>query len=180
VAAGSGFQAGDKLVSIAGQPPLSFADIQWVLHQTDPAGAVLPITVDRQGELKLLTMKLADGWRTADDISWRVSAWGYRRIALGGLVLKTLDDDGREQRNIAADKMALLVSYVGQYDAHAAAKRAGFQKDDVIVRFDGRDDLQTETAVFQHVLTHRKIADQVEATVIRAGQRMTFKFPIQE
>src|SRR5205085_7685000 len=34
----AGFQAGDKIKKLNGQPLLSFADVQWVLHHTPASG----------------------------------------------------------------------------------------------------------------------------------------------
>ena len=39
---------------------------------------------------------------------------------------------------------------VGQYCAHAAAKREGFEKNDVIVEFDGRIELLREADILVH------------------------------
>ena len=41
--------------------------------------------------------------------------------------------------------MALLVQHLGQYGAHAAAKRAGIKKGDVLISYAGRSDLTTES-----------------------------------
>ena len=57
-----------------------------------------------------------------------------RGMACGGLVLEDLADEERSRRGLGAQAMALFVKGVGQYGKHAAAKNAGFQKDDVIVR----------------------------------------------
>ncbi|MFO0843298.1 MAG: Trx7/PDZ domain-containing (seleno)protein [Gemmataceae bacterium] len=128
----AGFEAGDVVTRLGGQTPLSIADVQWVLHRTPAAGGTLPAEVRRGGAAKALTLSLPRGWRRADDISWRVSTWGLRRMALGGLVLES-------------DKGGLRVRHVGQYGLHAAAKNAGFRKGDLVVSFDGRDDLRRES-----------------------------------
>ncbi|MCA9055509.1 MAG: thioredoxin family protein, partial [Planctomycetaceae bacterium] len=66
----AGFQPGDHIESLNGQPLLSMADVQWVLHQTSPDGANLPAVVTRNGKSQSLTLSLPDGWRQLDDISW--------------------------------------------------------------------------------------------------------------
>lgn len=65
-----GFKAGDDIVSLSGQALISVADIQWVLQQADDAGA-LKAEVLRQGKKIPLTLTLAQGWRTKNDVSWR-------------------------------------------------------------------------------------------------------------
>ncbi len=68
VAAGSaaekgGFKTGDRILTVEGQPVLSIADVQWVLHNRD-SGAV-KAQVDRGGKTTELTLTLAAGWRRA-------------------------------------------------------------------------------------------------------------------
>ncbi len=76
--------------------------------------------------------------------------------------------------------MALRVTHVGQYGDHAAAKRAGFKKHDVLVRYDGQDDFRTETELFHYALNHRKIGDKVPVIVRRDGHRVSLALPIQK
>ena len=47
VAARAGFEAGDEIQKLAGQPPLSIADVQWVLHQVPASGGTVPALVKR-------------------------------------------------------------------------------------------------------------------------------------
>lgn len=178
-AADAGLIAGDELITLDGQPLVSIADIQWVLHQTSAMGDELLITARRDGKLFNTKLQLNEGWRKADDLSWRVSSWGVRKMVLGGLVLETLPEDEKSGRKIAADKMALRVKYVGQYNEHAAAKRAGVRKDDIIVSYDGRDDLDRESDVFDYALSNHRPGDQVELEILRAGKRQTVRIPIQ-
>lgn len=176
----AGLQAGDWIEQFHGQPMLSTADVQWVLHNIDPGGGQVPLHV-RRGRAPLeVTLTLEDGWRRAGDITWRVSTWGMRRMVIGGLVLEALPLAERSQRNVTGDGMALLIKKVGQYGAHAAAKRAGFQQGDVIVEFNGRDDLMTEADVLAYGVTDLKAGDKIDVTVLRKGARKTLKLPMQE
>ncbi len=43
----AGFKQGDNILSLQGQPLLSIADVQWVLHQAAPEGATLKAVVKR-------------------------------------------------------------------------------------------------------------------------------------
>jgi hypothetical protein len=175
----AGFQPGDRIESLDGQPLLSMADVQWALHQTSPDGGSLPARVNRDGAVRALTLKLEDDWRRAGDISWRVSSWGLRRMTTGGMVLESLPDEERRRLGLPPGTMALRVNGVGQYGPHAAAKNAGFQKDDVIVEFDGRSDLNQEADLFEHAMTNRKSGDKVDVTILRNGKRKTLKLPMQ-
>ena len=176
----AGLQPGDRIESFDGQPMLSTADVQWVLHNVDPAGGQVPLQVDRDGASVNLSLTLKKGWRREGDISWRVTSWGLRRMVTGGMVLEGLAPDARSERGVPRNGMALLVKHVGQYGAHAAAKKAGFRKDDVIVEFAGRDDLTQEADLLAYGVTERKPGESVEVTVIRGGQKKTLKLPMQK
>jgi serine protease Do len=176
----AGFKAGDHIRKLSGQPLLSMADVQWVLHQTSPDGGELKADIQRGEAAQQLTLNLPSGWRRAGDIGWRVSSWGLRRMSLGGLSLEDLPAEERAKLKIADGQMALRAKGVGQYGPHAAAKNAGFQKGDVLVSFDGRRDFPSEATVFQYAMTEKKPGDKVRVEVLRGGQRKEFTLPMQE
>ena len=70
----AGLKPGDEFVSLAGQPPLSIADVAWVLHRA-PASGTLPALVVRNGAEKSLNIVLPPKWREKSDISKRVGTW---------------------------------------------------------------------------------------------------------
>lgn len=178
-AARAGLQKGDAITTMQGQPLLSMADVQWVLHQVPPAGGVVPLKVQRGGKELELSLKLDAGWRKAGDISWRVSTWGLRRMATGGLVLEDTSSEARQQAGVSANQMALKVKHVGQYGEHAAAKNAGFREGDILVKVDGRTDLFTETALIEYGVTQRKAGDKLAVTVQRNGKPVQLQLPLQ-
>jgi serine protease Do len=180
VAADGGLKPGDEILSLQGQPMLSIADVQWVLHNTDPAGGTLSVAVQRNGKPANARLILEKGWRRAGDISWRVSAWGLRRMAAGGMKLEPLPEAERARLKLPQDHMALVVKHVGQYGPHAAAKKAGVRPGDVIIEFDGRDDLMTDSELLTHGVTARKPGDQVSMTILRNGKKQTLKIPMQK
>jgi hypothetical protein len=178
IAARAGVQAGDELVSLAGQPLISIADVSWALHRAPAAGS-LPAVVKRAGADKAVTLTLPANWRQKADISRRVGTWPMRGMATGGLVLEDLSDEERARRNLGKEALALFVKGVGQYGKHAAAKKAGFQKDDVIVALDGLTSRHTEGEMIGHLLQKHRPGEQVRATILRGGQRMELMLPIQ-
>ena len=129
---------------------------------------------------QVATLELADGWRRLDDISWRASSWGLRRMVTGGLVLVSLSGEERKTRELPAGGMALRIKHVGQYGAHAAGKNAGFQTDDVLVSYDGRTDLMTDSDVLRYGVTARQSGDVVAVEILRGSERKTLKLPMQE
>lgn len=179
IAAACGFQPGDEILSLHGQPLLSMADLQWVLHSTSPDGGNLKAIVNRNGTQTEVAMHLPAGWRDLDDISWRVSAWGLRRMVTGGMLLVPVEDEERGKNGIPSQGLALRVKHLGQYAPHDAAKKAGFQKDDVVVVYDGRSDILTDSDVLRLGVTQHKPGDEIQLEVIRGGARRSLKLTMQ-
>lgn len=177
-AASGGFQVGDAIRSLGGQPLLSIADVQWVLHNLPAEGAELKAVVMRGGGSETLTLKLEAGWRRKDDIAWRASTWGLRRKALGGMFLVELPAEERKKLDMPADRMALLVQHVGQFAPHDVALRAGVRKGDVVVGFDGRTDFPRETDMIAYSLMHRSTGDAVLIDVLRGGKKQAIKMTL--
>lgn len=179
VAERAGLMVGDQIELIGGQLPLSFADIQWVLHRTPPRGGSIPIEVSRSSGRVDLTLVLDEGWRQEGDISWRVSTWGLRRMVTGGMVLVEAESDLRKASGVSEGEMALSVKSAGKYGAHAAARRAGFQVGDVIVSYDGKTNLGSEQQLI-HYATTRLAPGQLITVKVRRGQRgVSLVLPIQ-
>ncbi len=178
IAAKAGIARGDEVLSIKGQPIVSVADIQWVLHHTDEAAELPFVLRDRTGKRKSATLQLPSGWRRAGDISWRVSTWDLRRMALGGIKLAPLPEADRRRLGLEG-KMALLAEHVGQYNQHAVAKRAGVVKGDVLVGFDGIDDPWSESLVIAHGMQKRKSGDSVVLKMLRKGKPREFTIKLQ-
>ncbi|MGB7346246.1 MAG: Trx7/PDZ domain-containing (seleno)protein [Pirellulaceae bacterium] len=176
----AGLTAGDRIHTMNRQIILSIADVQWVLDRVDPAGGNVDVIFQRDGQRQKTQLSLADGWRRADDISWRVSSWPYRRMVTGGMLLEPLDDEKRSVLNIPKNLMALRVKHVGQYGPHAAAKKAGIKPDDIVIQYDGQSDLMTDGQLLAHGLNSHQVGDKIEVTVLRGKQRKTVTLPIQE
>jgi S1-C subfamily serine protease len=170
-------RAGDQVLTLAGQPLLSIADLQWVLHQA-PASTKLQAQVRRNGKAADLTLELSPGWRRGD-ISWRATTWDLRRMALGGLRLEEISDTERAKAKLTGDVLALRVVHVGEYGEHAAAKRAGVRKGDIVVAFDGREARMTESELLAHGVQGRRPGDQVTVVVLRDGERKALTFALQ-
>lgn len=174
----AGLKKGDEIVSAAGQPLISTTDVSWILHRS-PASGELPLVVKRGSEQLPLKITLADGWRLRADTSKRVGSWPMRGMVTGGMVLEDLAGEERTKRGLTQSQLALFVKGVGQFGKHAAAKKAGFQKDDVIVQLDGRTDRMTESELFGRFLQERMPGQQVKAAVLRGTQRVELTLPMQ-
>ena len=178
LAESAGFKPGDSIESFEGQPLLSIADAQWVLHHASSEGATLKAVVRRGNSTQTLNLKLPAGWRKLDDIAWRASTWELRRTAAGGFFSKPVPEDERPKLSLKPTEMALRVEHVGQYSPHDVAKRAGFLKGDIIVSFDGQSNLLRETDLLVWSLERCKSGDKVEVAILRDGQRKTLTLPI--
>jgi hypothetical protein len=182
----AGFEAGDQIQKLADQPLLSMADVQWVLQHVPAEGGSIRALISRPPPRgvtmgpkgKLLTLNLPAGWRQKDDIAWRASSWELRRIGLGGLFLKDVSAELREKQNLPTDGMALRVEHAGEYPPHNVAKQAGFQKNDVLISFDGHTDLARETDLLRYALNEKKPSSSVPVTVLREGQKVDLMLPI--
>jgi serine protease Do len=175
----SGFQKGDEIRTLAGQPLLSIADVQWVLHNA-PDEASLKAEVVRDGRSVGVTLELPKGWRRLDNISWRATSWPLRRMATGGLTLEELKPEERKELGVGEGKMALRVKNVGQYGPHAAAKKAGFRKGDVIVSFGGKTEAMRESDLLAYAVNAYKPGARVVVMVKRGGRTLRLQLPMQE
>ena len=177
IAAKAGLQAGDEIVSLGGQPLVSTADLQWVLHNAPASGSV-DVEYRRGQQTASTKLALPEGWRSQSDLSWRPTTWDLRRMALGGLHLEDLSDEQRTQRGIASDALALRAKHVGEYNEHAVAKNAGFRKEDVVVAVDGKKDRKSETELIAQAL-QKKPGEKLAVTVLRGKERIELKLPVQ-
>lgn len=176
----AGFKAGDAIETLAGQPLISIADVQWVLHNVSPAGGSATAEVLRGGKREQLTLTLPEGWRAKGDISWRASTWQLRRRALGGMFLKPADDDLRDRLKITTGSMALLVKHVGQYPPHNIAQRAGMKADDVVVGVDDRTDFLREDDLIAYSLKQKQPREKLSLQVLRGGKPMSVTIELPE
>jgi len=133
----------------------------------------------RSGKQGTLRIELTEGWRENPDGTKRVGTWPMRMMALGGLKLEDLDAGARSRLRIAPDRLALEAVHVGQYNQHAAAKRAGFRKGDVLVRVGGSDQRMTETQLIASLLRSRKKGEKVEVKVLRNRKAIDLQLPMQ-
>ncbi len=177
-AARAGFRSGDELLALEGQPLVSIADVEWILHHAGEEGA-LAARVRRGGEELTLGLPLDRGWRKRGDLSWRVSTWELRRMGAGGLLLEELPEEERRRLDLPDGKLALRAKHVGEYGEHARAKRAGFEKGDIIVAVDGRTGPMTETDLLAYTVQEKMPGDRLELTIVRGGERKTLGFEVK-
>lgn len=177
-AASAGFQAGDVFTSFNEQPLISIADVSWILHRA-PTSGTLPATIQRGGQNVDLRLTLPPAWRNKSDISKRVGSWPMRAMAFGGMKMDDLDDATRDQLGLSKDQMALKIFHVGQYGPHAAAKKAGFRKDDIILEVGDLSTRITESALIGHLLLSNLPGEKIPSIVLRGQERVKLMLPQQ-
>ena len=176
VAAGSsadkaGFRASDKILRLDGQPILSIADVQWVLHQAKEPSQIRAL-VERDRKEMELNLALASGWRRQGDFSWRDSTCGWAVVRFNSADLSLAD---RKRLDLSADGLALIVDFVG-----VEIKDSGLNKKDVIVEVDGQRKRLTESEFLAYVARAKSPGDELNVTVLRAGKELRLKLPVQE
>jgi predicted metalloprotease with PDZ domain len=177
-AAKAGFQAADEIVTFEKQPITSTADIQWVLHHANAPGTVTA-EIRRSGAQRAVSLSLAENWRDKMDISWRATTWDLRRMVTGGVLLEEATDEERAKAGVEPNGLALRAQHVGEYGAHAAAKKAGVKPDDIIVEWDGLTERMTESELIARTVQKRMKGEKIPITVARGEQRLRFEIPMQ-
>ncbi|NNJ27522.1 Trx7/PDZ domain-containing (seleno)protein [Alienimonas chondri] len=165
-AAAAGLKPGDLLLELNGQPLVSEADVQWVLHHA-PDEASLPMEVRRDGETVRTTIRLAGDWRKSDG-NWRASLRPARPN------MRLVPDPQKRRKGIAPDETGLTVNW-----PTGKAAEAGLKNKDLLVAVDGRTDLLLEADFLKYIHFDRPDADSVQLTVLRRGRRMTVTLPVR-
>lgn len=168
----AGLADGDELLTLGGQPLVSLADIQWVLHIA-PAETSLPVTFRRKGQTLQKTITLSGNWKESD-LAWRASSWyGLRH----GLQTQPLAPADKQKRGIAADRLALVVK--GLFGKGAGPlQKAGLRVGDVIVAVDGKSADRTESQFLIDLRLNHGPRDKVTFTVLRGQERHELVVPM--
>ena len=182
-AAMAGFRPGDEIKELNGQPIISIADVQWVLHNVVEADAQSSVKLDakvlRQVRLGTLTISLRAGWRRNSDILWRATTWEMNRIVGGSLKWKTLTDAARKRLGLAPNATAIQVDFVGWWGPYQAGKRAGFKKGDVMISFDNQRTLKDVNEFYAYAMNKAVKGKQVAVEILRNGRKMSLQLPMQ-
>lgn len=171
-AARAGFQEGDELVQLSGQPLLSIADIQWVLHNA-PDQTTLKAALRRNGVVMEKDIALSGNWKDSD-IAWRASSWyGLRQ----GLKTEPVNAADRKKLGLAADEPALVVK--GLFGKGGPKlQQAGLKTGDIIVAVDGKAAPLTESQFLIDLRLRHGPDDSVRFTVLRGEKRVELTVPM--
>ncbi len=167
----AGIQTGDRILEAEGQPMISIADLQWVLHNLPADKSELELVVATGTESRKLKMDLPNHWKARDDISWRASTWELRRWGLGGMYLESCEAWDRKLLGLTQASMALKIKHVGQYAPHNVAQQAGFKEGDILVSINGRHNFLRETDLLEYTLNQQRPGDLVKIEFFRDAKK---------
>ena len=171
VAAGShaekaGLQPGDEILAFAGQPLLSVADFQWVLHTAPDEGGALAVRV-RRGDKEVDTaIQLEKLWRRKGDFGWRYRYAGYAMWLWGGV---TLEDH--------ADGVRVAQRSPGWFKKTNQDARQALKPGDVILEVDGRAGW-TRSTYLAYLMREKRLGVKVSLKVRRGGEVVDLEFRI--
>jgi membrane-associated protease RseP (regulator of RpoE activity) len=161
-AAKAGFAPGDRITTMEGQPMLSIADVQWVLHHAKAPGDV-SAEIERAGAKSRLTLRLAADWRRGEDITWRPSTAPMRPFGW--------QEAAPDQRAALGVKPGQLCARVRNVRNGSAGQKAGLAVGDAIVEVDGSTTPMDENQWLSYVQQQKVRGELVVLTVIHAGKR---------
>ena len=177
-AAKAGLKAGDMVTHVDGQPIISIADIQWVLHNISGGKASVLFTVTRGGKDLTHRLSLSPGWKKGD-ISWRGSMWSLRPRP--GYWAREMKPDEVAAANVPAGIKPTKVQVLnGNQPQGKAAKDAGLRTGDVIVGVDDKPLTMSPAEFNVYVRLQHKVGDRLKLTVLREGREEKITFPLVE
>lgn len=166
IAAEAGLLAGDRILRLQGQPILSTADLQWVLHNADDKDS-LEAQIERvteQTTTKSVILNLPEGWRLGLS-DWRFINPGLLRQILGFNVKEMPKQ--RAKRLGIGGKMALLVDRT----TRELRMETGLGNLDLIVAIDGNREPMTIGALTAYVFREKKKGSKLKVTIMQISDR---------
>lgn len=173
-AAIAGLRNGDRILEVSGGPIGSTADLQWILHNARDRGA-LSLSVNRNGEILRIVLRLPEGWRRKSNISWRTTTTYLREHVVGSMRVTDLPNADRQRLGLSMTQTALRISQ--SIWKSTPAGRAGFLRGDIVIKVAGRSDRMSEGELLAHLLQDPKVERPIRFRVLRSGAVLDLKLP---
>ncbi len=169
IAAKAGIHKGDQILRLQGQPILSTADIQWVLHNAADNKHTLEVKIARDNEKqgqKTTTVKLElpQDWRMGLS-DWRFINQGLLRQTLGFNVKQVARR--RAKRIGLGGKLAFIVNQTTQQ----LRMQTGLGHNEFIVAIDGKREPMTVGAFTAYVFRNKPKGSKLKLTIMQLGDR---------
>ena len=181
-AARAGFRPGDRIVLLSGQPIISIADVEWVLHQA-PEPSTVKAEVDREGQRAALDLPLAKGWRRGGDFVETLSlSWSARNL-IAGMRCREVAPEEKLRLGLARDALALSVRETTDPAVkrrNPSAAKIGLRRDDVIVEVDGQKASMTESQFLAYLVQKKTPGQKVDLTYLRDGKTQAVQLELPE
>ncbi len=155
-AAQGGFKPGDEIMTLDGQPLVSIADVQWVLHRAKDS-ASLKAEVKRGGSAATATLALPAGWREKGTVKGHGS-FVYRPIS------DAEDLSPAERRGLGLSDSAIGIKITWP--------DFGLQKDDVIVEIDGKRSGMNLSDFLAYTAQKKAPGDKILVKALRGGKEV--------
>lgn len=175
-AAAAGLQAGDIVTHASGQPILSIADIQWVLHHLPASEATVELRWTRDGDALSGSLQLPSGWKKTD-LSWRGSMWSVKpRPGFWAPLAKESEMEGIE---LPADCKPLRIQFINTSQKEGrTAKEAGLRQGDLITEVGGKAVNFTPAQFHLYVKMNYRVGDKLPLTIVRKGKVQHIDLPL--
>ena len=178
-AAIAGVRPSQRILRANGQPIISIADLQWVLHNLPPANARVRLLVANP-DARLSTHDLvltSPTWKRTD-LSWRGSMWNVRPR----MKVWTPDASAEEVRRLSLPRgqKALKVKWINRGSEEGRAVfQAGMREGDFIVAIEGKPVRFDHRALNAYVKLNYKPGQILPVTLRRNGRNVSFRWPLK-
>lgn len=164
LASDAGIEVGDDITTMNGQPLVSIADLQWILHQFPDEGGPVQLELRRGDRSRAVTMTLAEGWRRLGDFGWRYRVAGYAAWLWSGV-------------SVAYHPEGFRVSQLspGWFKKSNRSARNALRVGDIIVAVDGRAGI-TRSQYIAYLMRDKEPGSRVELRVRRKGPIIDVSF----
>ena len=158
-----GIRAGDLIRTIDGQRVLTLSDMTRVLELAPKKTGAVKFGIERGKKTISTTVRLANGWRTSKDPSWRQSTGVLGpNVDFWGVVASTTQ---RKRLGLGDDVMAIRITYL-----KTRSRKAGLRLNDYLLSIDGMKSNINTRQLHAYVHLNRKWGDTIPL-VVRRGSK---------
>ena len=177
-AAVSGLRPGHRIVRVNGQPIISIADIQWVLHNLPDRRARISILANSpKGLTNHEFVTTSPSWKRTDP-SWRGSMWNVRPRMRVWMPDATAQETKRLK--LPPGQKALKVKWINHKTSEGnAVLKAGLREGDFIVAIEGKPVRFDHRQFNTYVKLNYKTGQTIPLTLSRNGKNIRFNWPLK-